>query len=153
MLIVESGTGRKDVLQPHEIEKLYEQDRDTIEFALTAFGTKYSKQWNSIVRAAFAYCAAFAPTETAQLATMLREKHGYKKGSAAHAFVIALSDNKLPAGGNSDRIDTMAKVLWLIRAHIEGRQVVHVKATASVFNWAARQRQEKNKLMMPLLGK
>ncbi len=151
MLIPEIGINRKDSLQPHEIAKLYDQEMASIRFALTAFGTKHSRQWNSIVRAAFAYCAEFAPAEVAQLATMIREKVGYKKGSAAQAFVIALTEDKLPAGGNADRIDTMAKVLWLIRAHIEGKHVERIKATASIFNWAMRQRQAKNRLLMPLL--
>jgi hypothetical protein len=151
MLIAETGASRKETLQPHEIEKLYDREQAALRFAITAFGTKQSRQWNSIVRAAFAYCAEFAPAETGQLATMIREKVGYKKGSAAQAFVMALSEDKLSAGSNADRIDTMAKCLWLIRAHIEGKPVERVKATAAIFNWAARQRQAKNRLMVPLI--
>lgn len=151
MLLAETGNSSRETLQPHEIESLYGQESGAIDFVFTAFGAKHSTQWNSIVRAGFAYCSAFAPIETAQLATMIREKVGYKKGSAAHAFVVALTEGKLQSRSHSERADTMAKVLWLIRQHIEGKNVERTRATASVFNWAARQRQTKNRLLAPLL--
>ena len=151
MLIAETGGYRKEALQPHEIEKLYDQEQSAIRFTMTAFGTRQSRQWNAIVRGAFAYCAEFAPREMAELATMIREKTGYKKGTAAQAFVIALSEDKLHVQGSAMRLDTMAKCLWLIRAHIEGKPIERLKTTASIFGWAARQRQSKNRLMMPLI--
>ena len=103
------------------------------------------------MRGAFAYCVEFAPKEVAELAEMIRSKTGYKKGSAAHAFVLALAEDRLQAQVNSIRLDTMAKCLGLIRAHIDGKPVERARATASIFNWAARQRQAKNRLMMPLI--
>ena len=151
MLIAETGATPADTLQPHEIEALYGQENDSINFALTAFGSGRTKHWNAIVCAAFAYCSVIDPASVAKLAESVREKAGYKKGSAAHAFVVALTDGKLSAQGGAVRIETMAKCLWLIRQHIEGKPVQRLKTTASIFNWAARQRQAKNRLLNPLI--
>lgn len=150
MLIAETGM-ILPTPQPHEIEKLYDHEQAAINFTLTAFGTGYSKNWNAIVCAAFAHCSDFAPTEVAQLATMIREKVGYKRGSAAQAFVIALTEDRLLASGNTNRLSTMAKVLWLIRQHIEGKPVTRIKSTASIFGWAQRQRAAKNRTLLSLI--
>jgi hypothetical protein len=142
MLIAETGTYSGVALQPHESKALFDQEKSGIRFAINAFGAKHSRQWNAIIRAGFAYCYMFAPKEVEALATQVREKCALKKGSAAHAFVVALAENKLGYSKNTSRADAMAKVLWLIRQHIEGKKIERVKATASVFNWARRSREQ-----------
>jgi hypothetical protein len=139
--IADSGVDSRHHIHPHEIEMIYGAESEHIQFVIDAFGVGFSKQWNAVIRAAFAYCHAFAPEEVFVLATMVKEKCGYQNGSAAHAFVVALADDKLVQSRSMTRTDCMAKVLWLIRQHIEGKRVERVKATASIFNWAKRQRQ------------
>lgn len=138
---IESGVFNTHILHPHEARVLYEAESKNIEFVLAAFGSAHTKQWNSAVRTAFAYCYAFAPKECAELAKLLKEKSGIKKGSAAQVFVNAIAEGRIDLTQNKDRIDPFAKCLYLIRCHIEGKQVERAKATASVFNWAKRQRQ------------
>lgn len=151
MVCAETGVNQEKTLQSHELENLYEQEKQTIAFVLSAFGAAPTRQWPAVIRAAFAYCAVIAPESVANLAYSVRDKVGYKKGSAAHAFAMALSDRKFQLQSCGQRMDTLAKCLWLIRQHIEGKPVERMKASASIFNWAARQRQEKNRLLMPLL--
>lgn len=147
MMIAEIGGAPAYPLQAHEIERLYADEQDCIDFALVAFGTGRTKHWNAVVCGAFAYCAAFAPKEVAELATMVREKAGYEKNTAAHAFVVALTEGKLLAQGSTSRVDTMAKCLWLIRQHLEHKCVYNLKKTAAAFNWAKRQRETKSRSM------
>jgi len=143
MLAIDRGICGAQQLHPHEARFIYESESKNIDFVLETFGVAHSKQWNSAVRASFAYCYAFAPKEVAALAILLKEKSGIKKGSAAQAFVKALADGRIDIGG-SDRIDSFAKCLWLIRCHIEEKPVERVKTTGSIFNWATRQRQLAN---------
>ena len=143
MLAIDNGAYDARPLHPHEARIMYEAEQNNIDFVLAAFGAAHTKQWNSALRAAFAYCYAFAPKEVAELAVLLKEKSGIKKGSAAQAFVNALADGRIELGGK-DRIDSFAKCMWLIRCHIENKPVERVKSTASVFNWATRQRQLAN---------
>lgn len=140
MLAIDCGVCSAQQLPPHEARIIYEAESKNIDFVLETFGVAHSKQWNSAVRAAFAYCYAFAPKEVAALAVLLKEKSGIRKGSAAQAFVKALADGRIDIGG-SDRVDSFAKCLWLIRCHIEDKQIERVKTTASIFGWATRQRQ------------
>lgn len=144
MRAIEAGIWSTDVLHSHEARMIYEAESKSVDFVLAAFGAAHTKQWNSAVRAAFAYCYAFAPKECAELAVLLKEKSGIKKGSAAQAFVNAIAEGRIGVAQGNNRIDPFAKCLWLIRQHIEGKQVERVKATASVFNWAKRQRQLAN---------
>jgi len=141
MLAIDCGACSAQQLHPHEARIIYEAESKNIDFVLQAFGVAHSKQWNSAVRAAFAYCYAFAPKEVAALAVLLREKSGIKKGSAAQAFVNALADGRIGLESGGDRINSFAKCLWLIRCHIEDKPIERIKTTASIFNWAARQRQ------------
>ena len=144
MITIDTGTYDARQLHPHEARIIYEAESNNIDFVLESFGAAHTKQWNSAVRASFAYCYAFAPKEVAALAVLLKEKTGIKKGSAAQVFVNALADGRIGLESGGDRINSFAKCLWLIRCHIEEKSVERVKATASIFNWAKRQRQLAN---------
>jgi len=141
LISIEDGAFSARPLHPHEARIVYEAESKNIDFVLSVFGAAHTKQWNSAIRSAFAYCHAFAPKECAELASLLKEKSGIKKGSAAQAFINANAEGRLGVSVDKNRIDSFAKCLWLIRCHIEGKPVERVKATASIFNWAKRQRQ------------
>lgn len=141
---IDSGTYSGSKLQSYQASTIYEAEQKNIEFATSTFGYATTRQWSTSLRACFAYCYAFAPKECTELAILLKDKSGLKKGSAAQAFVNAIADGKLILTGGHNRTDSLAKILWLIRQHIEGKPVERVKATAAIFNWAKRQRQFSN---------
>jgi hypothetical protein len=139
MTLAESGSCPK--LSPDELKLIFEQNKECVEFAIDAFGSKMNSGWNAIVRGAFAYCYAFAPDEVNELARLIFTKENLHAGSAAHVFVMAMANGKLATTGSSGRSDTMARVLGIIRAHIEGRAMKQAKTSASIFTWAQQRRQ------------
>lgn len=151
MLTAESGCHFGDRLQDYEIEALYVQEKQNVNFVIDAFPIGHRGQWNSIIRGAFAYCHAFAPNEVKELAAIVRDMHGYKRNSAAHQFVIDLADRRFDVSGSAARERSMARCLWLIRAHVENRSFVRVVPTHGVFDWAIKQRAKRNLLMIPII--
>ena len=153
MGVAESGTQTigYSKLQPHEVGLIYKQEKSHLAIVIKHLGAHLGTAFNSYIRAALAYCHGFAPKEVEELLLMLKEKHGYKKGSAAHAFVSALADGKLRTKDNSDVVAMTGKVLWLIRQHIEGNRVERIRPNDSIFNWARRQREELGTCILPLI--
>jgi hypothetical protein len=142
MAIAESGACPR--LSPDMMKTIIEHNPNGIRFAMEAFHSKSNSGWNAIIRGAFAYCYAFAPQKVDELAKLVFFKENLKAGSAAHTFVLMMSDGRLSKIGSTGRADTMARVLTIIRAHIEGREVRRVCATASIFTWAQQQREAHN---------
>lgn len=139
MVIAETGACPR--LSPDEMKTIVENNPSGLHFVMDAFRSKSNSGWNAIIRGAFAYCYAFAPKKVEELAKLDFFKENLKAGSTAHTFVVMMSDGRLSKTGSSGRADTMARVLSIIRAHIEGREVKRVCASASIFTWAQQQRE------------
>lgn len=139
MILAEHGAEKRQQMQPHVVFRIYEQEKNNIGKIIDILG--FSKKHSAIMVAGLSYCYVFAPTQIESLTVFLRDRHGYAKGGAAHAFVSAIADRKLQMDSAQHRIESMAKILWLIRQHIENKPVERIKTTASIFEWAKRQRQ------------
>lgn len=129
-------------LQVHDIEARMAECGTEVRWAATVFPQK--QPYNALIRGAFAYCHRFAPVKMEELAAMIVDQVGYAPGSAAHTFVKALHDGKLPfggcGGGGSVRTQVMSRIMYLIRAHVQDVYVPRAHASQAAVDWAVCER-------------